>query len=86
MDCCCSTTTLRGWVEAGGVKKRKRAPPDPNAPKRPLTPYFLYMQHNRATIAQEMGPEAKKKDVSDEGTRRWQQMNETDKNVRRQLP
>lgn len=29
--------------EEGGKKKRKRAPHDPNAPKRALTPYFLYV-------------------------------------------
>jgi hypothetical protein len=63
-------------------KKRKRAPHDPNAPKRALTPYFLYMQTARAKIAQELGPSAKPKDVADEGTRRWATMPEAEKNVR----
>ncbi|KAJ5157083.1 uncharacterized protein N7482_008183 [Penicillium canariense] len=60
--------------EAGGLKKRKRAPVDPNAPKRALTPYFLYMQQNRTKIAEDLGGSAKPKDVADEGTHRWQTM------------
>jgi hypothetical protein len=68
-------------VEEGGKKKRKRTPHDPNAPKRALTPYFLYMQSARAQIAKELGSEAKPKEVADEGTRRWQEMPQTDKGV-----
>ena len=62
-------------------KKRKRAAHDPNAPKRALTPYFLYMQSARPQIAQELGSNAKPKEVADEGTRRWSVMPEPDKNV-----
>ena len=68
-------------LEPGEKKKRKRAPPDPNAPKRALTPYFLYMQHNRALIAKELGPDAKPKDVADEGTVRWSNMSNEEKEV-----
>lgn len=64
-----------------GEKKRKRAPPDPNAPKRALTPYFLFMQHNRAKIAADLGAKAKPKDVADEGTKRWQEMSSLEKEV-----
>ncbi|OJJ75085.1 hypothetical protein ASPBRDRAFT_193750 [Aspergillus brasiliensis CBS 101740] len=71
--------------EAGEKKKRKRAPPDPNAPKRALTPFFLYMQHNRSRIAEELGPNAKPKEVSDEGTRRWAEMPEVQKEVWKKL-
>ncbi|OJJ47785.1 hypothetical protein ASPZODRAFT_131356 [Penicilliopsis zonata CBS 506.65] len=71
--------------ETGEKKKRKRAPPDPNAPKRALTPYFLYMQHNRARIAEELGPQSRPKDVADEGTRRWAEMPETQKEVWKKL-
>ena len=67
--------------EAGGPKKRKRAPADPNAPKRALTPYFLFMQTNRAQIAEDLGDNARPKDVADEGTRRWQNMDEKDRGV-----
>lgn len=67
--------------EAGGRKKRKRAPVDPNAPKRPLTPYFLYMQNNRPKIAEDLGSEAKPKAIADEGTRRWQEMDLKEKEV-----
>ncbi|PLB46683.1 hypothetical protein P170DRAFT_438395 [Aspergillus steynii IBT 23096] len=71
--------------EVGEKKKRKRAPPDPNAPKRALTPFFLYMQHNRAKIAEELGGSAKPKDVSDEGTRRWAVMDEPHKEIWKKL-
>jgi hypothetical protein len=68
-------------VEAGALKKRKRAPVDPNAPKRALTPYFLYMQQNRTKIAEDLGGSAKPKDVADEGTRRWQTMDPKEKEL-----
>ncbi|OGE51729.1 hypothetical protein PENARI_c012G02886 [Penicillium arizonense] len=71
--------------EAGAPKKRKRAPADPNAPKRALTPYFLFMQTNRAQIAEDLGDNARPKDVADEGTRRWQNMDEKDRGVWKQI-
>jgi len=64
-----------------GKKKRKRTPHDPNAPKRALTPYFLYMQSARATIAKELGDSAKPKEVADEGTRRWTEMSPAEKSM-----
>jgi HMG-box domain len=74
-----ATATVEPEVE--GKKKRKRTPHDPNAPKRALTPYFLYMQSARAQIAKELGDSAKPKEVADEGTRRWTQMPQTEKTV-----
>ncbi|EED16800.1 HMG box protein, putative [Talaromyces stipitatus ATCC 10500] len=74
-----------GKSETGEKKKRKRAPHDPNAPKRALTPYFLYMQHNRQLIANELGPDAKPKDVADEGTVRWSNMSDEEKAVWKKL-
>lgn len=68
-------------AEQGEVKKRKRAPHDKNAPKRPVTPYFLYMQYAREGIAREMGSGAPAKQVADEGTRRWNTMPEDEKVV-----
>lgn len=59
---------------AGESKKRKRAPHDKNAPKRPVTPYFLYMQTARAIIAAEVGEGHSAKEVADEGTKRWNDM------------
>lgn len=69
--------------EAGGPKKRKRAPADPNAPKRALTPYFLYMKHNRTKIAADLGKDVRPKEVADEGTRRWQAMDASEREVSR---
>ena len=63
-------------------KERKKRTHDPNAPKRPLTPYFLYMQHARSIIANDLGPEAPKGAVQEEGQRRWASMNPDEKSVR----
>ncbi|KAL2821382.1 hypothetical protein BDW59DRAFT_150221, partial [Aspergillus cavernicola] len=71
--------------EAGDKKKRKRAKPDPNAPKRALTPFFLYMHHNRQHLAEELGPGAKPSEVSYEGTRRWADMPDSQKEVWKKL-
>lgn len=60
-------------------KERKKRTHDPNAPKRPLTPYFLYMQHARSIIANDLGPEAPKGAVQEEGQRRWAQMGPQEK-------
>ena len=61
--------------------KRKRAPHDKNAPKRALTPFFLYLQTARTKIADEMGAGKTAKEVQDEGGRRWREMSEDDKKV-----
>lgn len=62
-------------------KERKKRQHDPNAPKRPLTPFFLYMQTARQIIANDLGPEVPKGAVSSEGTRRWSTMAPDDKQV-----
>ncbi|EMT61327.1 hypothetical protein NOF04DRAFT_1002090 [Fusarium oxysporum II5] len=60
-------------------KERKKRTIDPNAPKRPLTPYFLYMQHARSIIANDLGSEAPKGAVQEEGQRRWAHMGPQEK-------
>lgn len=60
-------------------KERKKRSHDPNAPKRPLTPYFLYMQTARAIIASDLGADAPKGAVQDEGQRRWASMEPKEK-------
>lgn len=60
-------------------KKRKRAPHDKNAPKRALTPFFLYLQTARPALAAEMGSGHTAKEVQDEGGRRWREMTDKDK-------
>lgn len=67
--------------EQGEVKKRKRAPHDKNAPKRPVTPYFLYMSFAREGIAKSMGSGTTAKQVAEEGTRRWNTMEDEEKQV-----
>jgi hypothetical protein len=64
-----------------GKKERKKRQHDPNAPKRPLTPFFLYMQTARPIIAGDLGPEIAKGAVSNEGTRRWSTMEADDKQL-----
>ncbi|KAB5549824.1 hypothetical protein GE09DRAFT_1127931 [Coniochaeta sp. 2T2.1] len=60
-------------------KERKKRTHDPNAPKRPLTPYFLYMQTARPIIASDLGETAPKGAVQEEGQRRWAVMGESEK-------
>ncbi|RDW87763.1 hypothetical protein BP5796_03457 [Coleophoma crateriformis] len=62
-------------------KERKKRQHDPNAPKRPLTPFFLYMQTARPIIATDLGADVAKGAVSAEGTRRWKEMAEADKQL-----
>ena len=61
-----------------GKKKRVH---DPNAPKRPLTAFFLYMKFARPIIHKEMGEETRPKQVADEGAARWAVMSDADKQV-----
>lgn len=67
---------------ADAKKEKKKRVHDPNAPKRPLTPYFLYMQTARPIIAQDLGPEVPKGAVSTEGVLRWNAMAPHDKKVK----
>lgn len=67
-------------VDADGKKKRNYKPRDPNAPKRPLTAYFRYLQEQRGPLAQQMakdnnGP-GKPGDISKAATERWKAMSE----------
>ncbi|KAI9855870.1 MAG: hypothetical protein M1824_005780 [Vezdaea acicularis] len=66
-------------------EKKKKRFHDPNAPKRPLTPYFLYMQTARQIIANDLGENAKPGEVSAEGTKRWTEMSENEKNMWKQV-
>ncbi|PQE20688.1 high mobility group protein [Rutstroemia sp. NJR-2017a BBW] len=59
---------------ASDKKERKKRQHDPLAPKRPLTPFFLYMQTARPIIAKDLGEKVAKGDVSTEGTKRWTEM------------
>ncbi|KAI0893728.1 hypothetical protein F4806DRAFT_475547 [Annulohypoxylon nitens] len=62
-------------------KERKKRTHDPNAPKRPLTPYFLYMQTARPIIANDLGQDAPKGAVQEEGQRRWASMTKDEKDA-----
>lgn len=62
-------------------KERKKRQHDPNAPKRPLTPYFLYMQTARPIIAADLGDTVPKGAVQEEGQRRWASMSGQEKLV-----
>ncbi|RAL67856.1 hypothetical protein DID88_008582 [Monilinia fructigena] len=48
--------------QAPEKKERKKRQHDPNAPKRPLTPFFLYMQTARPIIAKDLGDVPKGED------------------------
>ena len=67
-------------AEIDGKKKRNYKPRDPNAPKRPLTAYFRYLQEQRGPAAEEMAKSAngpgKPGDISKAVTERWKAMTE----------
>lgn len=61
--------------------RRKRAPHDKNAPKRALTPYFLYLNVTRPQLMESLGPGHSAKEVQEEGQRRWHAMTDAEKEV-----
>lgn len=67
-------------ADNGESKKRKRHF-DKNAPKRPVTPYFLYMHTARPQIAAEMPPNHTAKGITNEGLRRWVEMKPEEREV-----
>ena len=68
---------------AKGKRKRNAKPKDPNAPKRPITAYLLFLETERANIQQSLGPEQKRGDISVEGTRRWHALDPAEQQVMR---
>ncbi|KAI9682955.1 MAG: hypothetical protein M1829_006391 [Trizodia sp. TS-e1964] len=68
-----------GGSDQAQPKRKRKKTKDPNAPKRPLTAYFLYMQHARPLIGKDLGDKATPGEVSREGTRRWNAMDEPEK-------
>ncbi|GAB7364719.1 hypothetical protein MBLNU230_g5519t1 [Neophaeotheca triangularis] len=62
----------------GKRKKRKYTPRDPNAPKRPLTAYFRYLQEQRGKLSEQMAkdPEGSHRagDISKLATAQWKAM------------
>lgn len=76
-----AATPAAGTELGDGKKKRKRTPPDPDAPKRPLTPYFLYMKTARPLIAMDVPGNTTPKEIAEEGTRRWAKMGEGERFV-----
>ncbi|KAF7871661.1 hypothetical protein EAF04_003768 [Stromatinia cepivora] len=73
-----SPVIVKAVETAPEKKERKKRQHDPNAPKRPLTPFFLYMQTARPIIAKDLG-DVPKGEVSSEGTKRWTDMAPKDK-------
>lgn len=67
-------------------KKRAKKEVDPNAPKRPLTAYFLYAQNARPIIKKdlekEIGADLKPQMIANEATRRWKELPEATRQVR----
>ncbi|KAI5785905.1 hypothetical protein EDC01DRAFT_193975 [Geopyxis carbonaria] len=62
--------------EAAGDLKRKRKrnikPKDPNAPKKPATPYFLFCSAGRETVKRDLGATSTFQDVQNELKARWE--------------
>ena len=71
-------------LHAASTRKPKR-PHDKNAPKKAMTPFFLFMQKMRPQIQSEMGPDYKSKDVEAEGQHRWKTIGQKEKAVSLQV-
>jgi hypothetical protein len=63
-------------------KKRVKKEKDPNAPKRPLTAFFLFSTNARSLVKADLGPSGTPVLVNDEILRRWKAMDEAGKKVR----
>jgi high mobility group protein B2 len=70
-----STYTPPKGMTAGGKRKKEK---DPNAPKRPSTPYFAFMNHKRAEIKQE-NPDAGVADIGKIGGKMWGVLDDEEK-------
>jgi len=71
--------------EYDGLKrKRKRSakPKDPNAPKKPATPFFLFCSQGRATVKSDMGEGTEFRDIQAELKKRWEELPIEEKRVR----
>jgi HMG (high mobility group) box len=66
--------------KARAPRKPRRRVKDPNAPKRPLTAYFLFAMDERAKV-KEMLPHANSSDVNKEILNRWTNMPDENKAV-----
>ncbi len=77
----------------GKTKKRKREKKekDPNAPKRPLTAYFLFQKHARPIVERDLqealgeGGTIEKHAVASEMNKRWKEMPAEEKEVSSKL-
>lgn len=69
-----------GGVATEGGNKRKRKPHDPNAPKRALTSYFLFMRDNKPAI-KDANPDWTAGQISAESEKRWENITEEEKAV-----
>jgi len=73
-----AATAAAAGGEAGA--KRKRKPHDPNAPKRALTSYFLFMQDHKPQI-KEANPDWTAAQISAESEKRWENITDEEKAV-----
>lgn len=73
----------RAQTEEPETKKRKRQtkPKDPNAPKKPATPYFLFCSAGRETVKSDLGPDVKYPDIQAELKSRWEALTDDEKKV-----
>jgi HMG (high mobility group) box len=71
----------KGTLVIGGKPKKERKARDPNAPKRPLTAFFLYSASARPIVKQDLPETATSQEVSNEVLRRWNEMPISEKEV-----
>lgn len=65
--------------------KKKRGKKDPNAPKKPLSAYMLWLQENRESIKRRYPNSTSVADVAKKAGELWKAMSADDKVVSRKL-
>ena len=74
--------SVAGAPEKKMRKKREQKPKDPNAPKRPNTAFFLFLENTRPLVRKALGDGVKPGDVAAEQRIRWKTLPESEKEVR----
>jgi len=69
---------MEDYVPPAGMKRSKSKVKDPNAPKKPMTPYFAWMNENRKRI-KEANPTAGLGEISKIAGAEWKDVDEDEK-------
>lgn len=61
--------------------KKQKKPRDPNAPKKPVTAFFLYLAENREATAKQMPPDTKPGEIQNRNKEIWNTLPKEEQDV-----